>query len=304
MNTFVNYSNTNRLNNLKLRGKRSSPGADMQTTNHFYRRHGDDCVDAVNIRNMSNKPHVKAATPSLLGKHLHIYYSNDNNNLHAVNSMNANHRAANKSKQIQINEHKLLQLRFNQRIVQLSSQIAFEPVVRHIVYHHFRRSGSVGANGNGGQLEMKERQKGIRTHSENKGNDDSYEKNKQWSCIRNNNLLKKQRMHFVFKKINYKIKHKDNENMVDNNGDTLYSTSRCKWNCNCGSGDTNVNNNNINSNSNSGNNKYDKPKINLDDVLLNYNTNIKRSLSCRKIHPYQLKLSPFISHHIKYMPKS
>ena len=49
-------------------------------------------------------------------------------------------------------------------------------------------------------------------------------------------------------------------------------------------------------------NRYDKPKINLDEILLNYNTYAKKSFSCRKIHPYQLKMSPFIKHPIKYMP--
>ena len=298
MNIFVNYSNTNPLNNWKIRCKRLSPGIDIQTAKHFYQRHGNDYLDVVHVRNMNNnnKHHFKSATPSLVSKQLHIYYSNDSNNLHAVNHMNVNHYATNKSKQIQINEHKVLQLRFKERINQLSSQIAFEPVVKHIQYQHHQRSGSVGVKSvshSNGQLEMKVQQKGTRTHTENNVND-SYEKNKQWSCINNYNLLKKQRMHFVYKKINSNIKHTTNKEDNINNGDTMYSTSKCKWNCKCNSNSININNNIS---------KYDKPKINLDDILLNYNTNIKRSLSCRKIHPYQLKLSPFINHHIKYMPK-
>lgn len=300
MNIFVNYSNTNPLSKVKIRCKRLSPGIDIQTAKHFYQRHGKDYLDVINIRNSSSnngsnsKQQFKSTTPAM-----HNYYSNDNNNLHAINHMIVNHYATNKSKQIQINEHKLLQLQFKERINQLSKQIAFEPVVKRI---HYQRSGSVGVQ-----------QKGTRTHTEenNVNVNESYEKNKEWSCINNYNLLKKQRMHFVYKKINYKLKHNKEDNNSDTtninnnmNGDTMYSTSRCKWNCQCNNNHsswTNIHNNNININSNS---KYDKPKINLDDILLNYNTNFKRSLSCRKIHPYQLKLSPFINHHIKYMPKS
>ena len=320
MNIFVNYSNTNPLSKVKIRCKRLSPGIDIQTAKHFYQRHGKDYLDVINIRNSgsSSKQQFKSTTPAMLNKHLHIYYSNDNNNLHAVNHMIVNHYATNKSKQIQINEHKLLQLQFKERINQLSKQIAFEPVVKRIQY---QRSGSVGVKGscNGSQLGVGVQQKGTRTHTEENNVNESYEKNKEWSCINNYNLLKKQRMHFVYRKINYKLKH-NNINKDDNinnndttninnnnmNGDTMYSTSRCKWNCQCNNNNNNSswtnihNNNNININSS----KYDKPKINLDDILLNYNTNFKRSLSYRKIHPYQLKLSPFINHHIKYMPKS
>lgn len=308
MNIFVNYSKTNPLSKVKIRCKRLSPGIDIQTTKHFYQRHGKDYLDIINIRNSgsnsNSKQQFKSTTPAM-----HIYYSNDNNNLCAVNHMIVNHYATNKSKQIQINEHKLLQLQFKERINQLSKQIAFEPVVKRIQY---QRSGSVGVKGSGVL------QKGTRTHTEENNNvNESYERNKEWSCINNYNLLKKQRMHFVYKKINYKLKQSNNKednninsdttNINNNNnmnGDTMYSTSRCKWNCQCNNNNSSSSWTNIHNNNNINGSKYDKPKINLDDILLNYNTNFKRSLSCRKIHPYQLKLSPFINHHIKYMPKS
>ena len=44
-------------------------------------------------------------------------------------------------------------------------------------------------------------------------------------------------------------------------------------------------------------NRYDKTKINLDTILLNYNANAKRSFSCEKIKPYQMKISPFAKQH-------
>lgn len=44
-------------------------------------------------------------------------------------------------------------------------------------------------------------------------------------------------------------------------------------------------------------NRYDKPKINLDTILVNYNANAKRSFSCEKIKPYQMKFSPFAKQH-------
>ena len=49
--------------------------------------------------------------------------------------------------------------------------------------------------------------------------------------------------------------------------------------------------------------RYEKPQINIDEILMNYNTNAKRSFSCEKIKPYQMKMSPFAKQH-KFVPKN
>lgn len=41
-------------------------------------------------------------------------------------------------------------------------------------------------------------------------------------------------------------------------------------------------------------NRYAKPKINIDAIIQNYNSNAKRIFSCEKVKMYQIKVSPFL----------
>lgn len=41
-------------------------------------------------------------------------------------------------------------------------------------------------------------------------------------------------------------------------------------------------------------NRYVKPKINIDVIIQNYNSNAKKSFSCGKVKMYQIKVSPFL----------
>lgn len=42
-------------------------------------------------------------------------------------------------------------------------------------------------------------------------------------------------------------------------------------------------------------NRYEKPKINIEEVIRNYNANAKKWFSCEKIKMYHIKISPFLS---------
>lgn len=42
-------------------------------------------------------------------------------------------------------------------------------------------------------------------------------------------------------------------------------------------------------------NRYEKPKINIEEVIRNYNANAKKWFSCEKIKMYHIKVSPFLS---------